>query len=68
MAASNDHASFDIGHAAPDRGRVGLGLLMSCLLAAPVLWSLQHLVLYAFASQYCSAAPAPHGFTGCCRR
>jgi hypothetical protein len=53
MAARNE-ATFDIGHPAPDRGRVGLGLLMLCLCAAPTLWSLQHLVLYAFASHYCS--------------
>jgi hypothetical protein len=56
MAASNDHASFDIGHPAPDRARVGTGLLVLCLLAAPALWSLQHLVLYGFASLYCSSA------------
>jgi hypothetical protein len=56
MAASSDHASIDIGHPAPDRGRVDLWLLLLCLLAAPVLWSLQHLVLYSFASLYCSSA------------
>ena len=56
MAAGND-ATFDIGHPAPDRGRVGLGLLMLCLFAPPALWSLQHLVLYGFASHYCGLEP-----------
>ena len=60
MAAAHHDATFDIGHPAPDRGRVGLGALMLCLLAAPVLWSLQLIVLYAFASHYCSA----HGSAG----
>ena len=57
MAARND-AAFDIGHPAPDRGRLGLGALMLCLFAAPALWSLQHLVLYGFASHYCSGSLA----------
>jgi hypothetical protein len=38
MAARND-ATFDIGHPAPDRGRVSLGLLMLALLGAPAAWS-----------------------------
>lgn len=51
---AKDAATFDIGHPAPDRGRVGIGALMLCLLAAPALWGLQHLMLYAFASHYCA--------------
>jgi hypothetical protein len=58
MAATHDRPAFDIGHPAPDHHRVGLGLLMSCLFAAPALWSLQHLVLYAVASHYCGLEPA----------
>lgn len=57
MAAADDRATFDIGHPAPDRDRVGLAALMLCLLAAPALWSLQHLVLYGFASHYCGLEP-----------
>jgi hypothetical protein len=53
MAAGND-ATFDIGHPAPDRGRVGLGVLMLALLGAPAAWSLQHLALCAIASVACS--------------
>ena len=58
MAATHDRPAFDIGHPAPDRDRVGFGALMLCLLAAPALWSLQHLVLYGFASHYCGLEPA----------
>ena len=56
--AARDEATFDIGHPAPDRGRVTFGLLMLCLFAAPTLWSLQQLVLYGFASHYCGLEPA----------
>ena len=52
--AGSDQATFDTGHPAPDRGRVGLGVLMLALLGAPVAWSLQHLALYAVASVACS--------------
>ncbi len=60
--ASRNEATFDIGHPAPDRGQVGLGVLMPALLGAPAAWSLQHLALYALASLACSGAF--HGASG----
>ena len=39
--ATQRGAEFDIGHPAPDRGRIGLGLLMFALFGAPVAWMVQ---------------------------
>ena len=39
--AERNEAQFDIGHPAPDRGRVSLWPVFFGLLAAPVAWSLQ---------------------------
>jgi hypothetical protein len=58
VAASPD-ASFDIGHPAPHRGQVGTGALAFTLLAAPVAWSLQLLLIYGFASHFCGPEPVP---------
>jgi len=63
---SND-ATFEIGHPAPDRGRIGPGLLALSLLAGPVAWSLQLLFIYGFASYACGpaatqAAASPAGW------
>ena len=50
-------ASFDIGHPAPHRGRLRLGLLVLGLIVAPLAWGVQMLVIYAFASHLCLAQP-----------
>jgi hypothetical protein len=55
---TND-ATFDIGHPAPHRGQIGLGLLALSLLAAPVVWSLQLLSIYGFASYACAPGQMP---------
>lgn len=57
--AARDDATFDIGHPAPDRDRVGLGMLMVGLLGAPIIWSLQLLLIYGFASYACAGALQP---------
>jgi hypothetical protein len=41
------------GHPAPERGHVALSVLWFGLLAAPLAWSLQLLVNYAFAAHAC---------------
>ena len=51
-------AEFDIGHPAPDRGRIGLGLLMFALSGAPIAWALQLLTGSSIAGLACLS---PHG-------
>ncbi len=52
MAALDD-TGFDIGHPAPHRGEIYHALLALGLLLAPLAWSAQLLILYAFASNAC---------------
>lgn len=52
MAASK-HSGLYIGHPAPDRGRVGRGLLAFALFAAPLAWTLQILAGPVFGSFAC---------------
>jgi hypothetical protein len=61
MAARNE-AGFDIGHPAPDRGRVALSLLMLGLFGAPAVWSLQLLLVYSFSSNGCLPGTAGYGW------
>ena len=51
--ASSDSRAFNIGHPAPHRGQIGLGWLMTALMAAPIAWSIQLLVIYGVASSAC---------------
>lgn len=51
---ARDEATFDIGHPAPDRERVGLGILMLGLFGAPLVWAVQLLLIYGFASYACA--------------
>jgi hypothetical protein len=50
---------FDIGHPAPHRDRISIGLLMLGVLGAPLAWTLQFLLLYGFASELCRVDQAP---------
>lgn len=51
--ADSRGAEFDVGHPAPDRGKVGLGLLMFAVLGAPAAWMLQLLVGSGIAGMVC---------------
>ena len=56
--AKSEHAEFDVGHPAPDRAQVSLGLLMFGIFGAPAAWMLQ---LVAGASIGGLVCLGPHG-------
>ncbi|WP_375263329.1 hypothetical protein [Palleronia sp.] len=55
-------AEFDIGHPAPDRGRISRSLLAFALLGAPVAWSLQLSGNAALGGLGCLVEARPRGF------
>ena len=50
---SSRGAEFEVGHPAPDRGRIGLGLLMFALFGAPVAWIVQLVAGSSIAGMAC---------------
>jgi hypothetical protein len=56
---SQDRATFDVGHPAPARGRIGLWTLFLGLGGTPVVWSLQLVGISSIAGIACIAGDGP---------
>lgn len=61
MAANHGTMQFNVGHPAPDRGRVSPATLIVGLGGAPLAWSLQLTAMVSLAGAVCSAGDGPTG-------
>jgi len=57
--AKEEHATFDIGHPAPARERIGLGVLFFGLGGAPLAWAVQLVAIASIANVACVAGDGP---------